>query len=170
MRLPAVEETTNGAPSAMFYLRGLKPGVYTLIVRYRGTASLGDMRPTLYLPDKDHLAPRTLKPVSLPGAGRRVVAKVLMPQGILWDQEDWFSGTKRERRCRDQVPGPGRDQLGRAQGRPAMSTRLLPSCGALLGLVCATGALAPISDLTMPARPRTSEETTSRPNACSARP
>lgn len=93
MRLPAVEETTNGAPSAMFYLRGLKPGVYTLIVRYRGTASLGDMRPTLYLPDKDHLAPRALRPVSLPGAGRRVVAKVLMPQGVLWNQEEWFSGT-----------------------------------------------------------------------------
>lgn len=93
MRLPAVEETTNGAASAMFYLRALKPGVYTLIVRYRGTASLEDVRPTLYLPDKDHLAPRSLRPVSLPGAGRRVVAKVLMPQGILWNQEEWFSGT-----------------------------------------------------------------------------
>lgn len=93
MRLPAVEATTNGAPSAMFYLRGLKPGVYTLIVRQRGTASLGDVRPTLYLPDKDRLAPRTLRPVSLQGAGLRVVAKVLMPEGILWSQDEWFSGT-----------------------------------------------------------------------------
>jgi hypothetical protein len=93
MRLPAVEETTNGAPSAMFYLRGLKPGVYTLIVRYRGVAPLGDVRPTLYLPDKDHLAPRALRPVSLHGAGRRIVAKVLMPQAVLWNQEEWFSGT-----------------------------------------------------------------------------
>jgi hypothetical protein len=93
MRLPAVEATTNGAPSAMFYLRGLKPGVYTLIVRQRGTASLGDVRPTLYLPDKDRLAPRTLRPVSLQGAGRRVVAKVLMPEGVLWSQDEWFSGT-----------------------------------------------------------------------------
>ena len=92
MRLPAVEATTNGAPAAMFHLRGLKAGVYTLIVRYRGTASLGEVRPTLYLPDKDHLAPRALGPVSLQGAGRKVVAKVLMPQGVLWSQDEWFSG------------------------------------------------------------------------------
>jgi hypothetical protein len=92
MRLPAVEEGTNGAPSAMFYLRALKPGVYTLIVRYGGAAPLGDVRPTLYLPDRDHLAPRALGPLSLNGAGRRVVAKVLMPQAVLWSQDDWFSG------------------------------------------------------------------------------
>jgi hypothetical protein len=92
MRLPAVEETTNGAPSPMFHLRGLKPGVYTLIIRYRGAAPLGDVRPTLYLPGRNHLAPRALETVSLNGAGRRVVAKVLMPQAVLWSQDDWFSG------------------------------------------------------------------------------
>jgi hypothetical protein len=93
MKLPAVgEAAANGAPSEMFHLRALKPGVYTLIVRYRGEP-LGDARPTLYLPDKDHLSPRTLRPVPLSGGGRRVVAKVLMPQAILWSQDDWFSGT-----------------------------------------------------------------------------
>jgi hypothetical protein len=92
MKLPAVGEAANGAPSEMFHLRALKPGVYTLIVRYRGEP-LGDARPTLYLPDKDHLSPRTLRPVPLSGGGRRVVAKVLMPQAILWSQDDWFSGT-----------------------------------------------------------------------------
>jgi hypothetical protein len=92
MRLPAVGKTADGATSGVFYLRGLKPGVYTLIVRYRGSAALGDVRPTLYLPDKDHLTPRALRPVSLNGAGRRVLTKLLMPHGILWDQEDWFSG------------------------------------------------------------------------------
>jgi hypothetical protein len=93
MKLPAVgEAATNGAPSEMFHLRALKPGVYTLIVRYRGEP-LGDARPTLYLPDKDHLSPRPLRPVPLNGGGRRVVAKVLMPQAILWSQDDWFSGT-----------------------------------------------------------------------------
>jgi hypothetical protein len=92
MRLPAVGESTNGAPAAMFHLRGLKPGVYTLMVRYRGAVPLGDAQPTLYLPDRDHLAPRALGPVSLNGAGRRIVAKVLMPQAVLWSQDDWFSG------------------------------------------------------------------------------
>ena len=92
MRLPAASKTADGVLSDVFYLRGLKPGVYTLIVRYRGSAPLGDVRPTLYLPDKDHLTPRTLNPVPLNGAGRRVLTKVLMPHAILWDQEDWFSG------------------------------------------------------------------------------
>jgi hypothetical protein len=92
MRLPAASKPAGGAPSDMFHIRGLKPGVYTLIVRYRGSSAVGDVRPTLYLPDKDHLAPRTLKPVSLNGTGRTVLTKVLMPQAILWDQDDWFSG------------------------------------------------------------------------------
>ena len=92
MRLPAASKTVGGAPSDVFYIRGLKPGVYTLIVRYRGSSALGEVRPTLYLPDKDHLTPRALKPVSLNGAGRKVLTKVLMPHAVLWDQEDWFSG------------------------------------------------------------------------------
>jgi hypothetical protein len=92
MKLPAVGLAANGAPSEMFYLRGLKPGVYTLILRYRGEP-LGEARPILYLPDKNRLSPRTLRPVSLSGGGRRVIAKVLMPQAILWNQDDWFSGT-----------------------------------------------------------------------------
>ena len=35
---------------------------------------------------------RVLRPVSLAGAGRSVVARVLLPQGVLWDDEDWFTG------------------------------------------------------------------------------
>jgi hypothetical protein len=92
VRLPAASKTAGGAPSDVFYLRGLKPGVYTLIVRYRGTSALGDVRPILYLPDRDDLNPRALKPVPLNGSGRSVLTKILMPQAVLWDQEDWFSG------------------------------------------------------------------------------
>ena len=91
-RLAAVGEATNGAPAAMFHLRGLKPGVYTLMLRYRGAAPLGDVQPTLYLPDQDHLVPRALRPIALNSAGRKIVAKVLMPQAVLWSQDDWFSG------------------------------------------------------------------------------
>jgi hypothetical protein len=91
MSLPPLGETTNGAPD-MFFLRSLKPGVYTLIVRYRGLTPMGDVRPTLYLPDKGHLAPRALGPLSLDAGGRRVMAKVLMPQAVMWSQDDWFSG------------------------------------------------------------------------------
>jgi hypothetical protein len=90
-RLAAVGEA-NGAPAAMFHLRSLKPGVYTLMLRYRGATPLGDVQPTLYLPNKDRLAPRALRPIALNSAGRRIVAKVLMPQAVLWSQDDWFSG------------------------------------------------------------------------------
>jgi hypothetical protein len=92
VRLPAASKTAGGGPADMFYIRGLRPGVYTLLVRYRGSLALGDVRPTLYLPDRDHLTPRVLKPVSLNGAGRTVLTKVLMPHAVHWDQEDWFSG------------------------------------------------------------------------------
>jgi hypothetical protein len=92
VRLPGAATTSDGSPSDVFYLRGLRPGVHTLIVRYRGTAALGNVRPTLYLPNRDHLTSRTLRPVSLNGAGRRVLTRILMPHAILWEQEDWFSG------------------------------------------------------------------------------
>jgi hypothetical protein len=92
VRLPGTAPTADGSPSDVFFLRGLRPGIHTLIVRYRGGPPLGDARPTLYLPDQDRLTSRSLKPVSLSGGGRRVVTKILMPQAILWEQDEWFSG------------------------------------------------------------------------------
>ena len=92
VRLPGAAPTGDGSPSDIFVLRGLRPGVYTLIVRYRGGAPLGDARPTLYLPDKDRLTSRPLRPVPLSGGGRKVLTRILMPQAVLWDQDDWFSG------------------------------------------------------------------------------
>ncbi len=92
VKLPSATTSMGGMPPDVFFLRGLKPGVHTLIVRYRGGAPLGDALATLYLPDRDDLASRALRPVSLNGTGRRVVTKILMPQAILWDQDEWFSG------------------------------------------------------------------------------
>jgi hypothetical protein len=88
---PSVEHST-GRPPAVFYLRGVKPGVYTLILRYRGPAPVGNIHPILYLPGHDGLAPRGLRPISLNGAGKVVVAKVLLPYGVLWDEDEWFTG------------------------------------------------------------------------------
>lgn len=90
-KLPAYTKATGGAPSEIFHLPGLKPGVYTLAVRYRGTAPPGDVRSTLFLPHKTGLIPRVLGPVRLNG-GRTVLTKILMPYGILWSQDEWFSG------------------------------------------------------------------------------
>jgi hypothetical protein len=82
----------NGAPPEVFHLRQIRPGVYTFVLRYRGTAPSG-ARPTLFLTDGRDISATVLKPVAMGGDDRVVLAKVLLPQGILWDQDDWFTGS-----------------------------------------------------------------------------
>ena len=89
--LPALTKPSDGTPTEVFYLRGLKPGVYTLAVRSRGAASSGDVLSTFYLPDRTGFTARPLVPTRLNG-GRTVLTKVLLPYGVLWTQDDWFSG------------------------------------------------------------------------------
>ena len=75
-----------------FYLGTLKPGVYTFTLNARTPVAGGSVRPTLYLVENGAIQRRVLRPVSLAGSGRSVVARVLSPQGVLWDQDDWFTG------------------------------------------------------------------------------
>jgi hypothetical protein len=77
---------------AAFSLGALRPGVYTFMLAIRTPAAGGSVRPTLYWPDNGTVKTRVLRPVSLNGAGRAVGGRVLLPQGVLWDQEDWFTG------------------------------------------------------------------------------
>lgn len=74
----------------VFSLR-MKPGVYTFVLRARGMSASG-VRATLILPQGGHLKGRELKPVSLNGAREVVLAKVLLPQGVLWGDDEWFTG------------------------------------------------------------------------------
>jgi hypothetical protein len=69
----------------------VKPGVYTVAVRSRAAGPSGDVRSTFYFPDKAGFSARPLGPARLTG-GRTVLARVLMPYGVLWSQDDWFSG------------------------------------------------------------------------------
>lgn len=91
VRLAALARPGSGAPSDVFYLRGLKPGVYTLAVRSRGAVPSGDVRSTFYFPDKAGFSARPLGAARLNGA-RTVLTRVLMPHGVLWSQDEWFSG------------------------------------------------------------------------------
>ena len=34
-----------------------------------------------------------IRPVRLGSSGRAVLARVLLPQGVLWEQDGWFSGS-----------------------------------------------------------------------------
>jgi hypothetical protein len=82
----------NGAPPEVFHFRQVRPGVYTLVLRYRGTAP-SEARPTLFLTDGREISAKVLKPVALIGGEHVVLVKILLPQGILWEQDDWFTGS-----------------------------------------------------------------------------
>jgi hypothetical protein len=78
-------------PSAVFYARGLQAGVYTLALRSETVGAGAPTAGTLYLLRDGQLAVRPLNPAAVNGA-RRVLARLLMPYGVLWDQDDWFTG------------------------------------------------------------------------------
>jgi hypothetical protein len=81
----------NGAPPQVFYIRTLKPGVYTFVLKASEVWASG-VRPTLYLPGAGQLNSRNLKSFSLMGTGKVVLARVLLPHGVLWEQDEWFTG------------------------------------------------------------------------------
>ncbi|MGH7263672.1 MAG: hypothetical protein ACREMB_02305 [Candidatus Rokuibacteriota bacterium] len=81
----------DGGLPRVFYLPQVKPGVYTLELLARG-APAPEARATLYLAQGGELRARNLAPVAAGGAERVVLARVLLPQGILWEQDDWFTG------------------------------------------------------------------------------
>jgi len=61
-------------------------------VRSRSMVQTEGIRPTLYIPAAGTVIRRELEPISLSGAGRRAIARVLLPHGVFWDQDEWFSG------------------------------------------------------------------------------
>jgi hypothetical protein len=93
VRLPGVLKASDTAPFEVFWLRGVGSGAYTVTLRHRGSPPKGDLQATLYIPDKDGLATRPLPPVRLRPSGKTVLARVLLPYGVLWEEQDWFSGT-----------------------------------------------------------------------------
>ncbi|HXG05195.1 MAG TPA: hypothetical protein VNO23_17500 [Candidatus Binatia bacterium] len=92
VRFAAVARRSGTGPADVFYLSNVKPGVYTVVLRYRGAPG-GRMRPTLYLPAAEGLRPHVLTPTPLAREGTVVLARFLLPFGVFWDQEAWFSGT-----------------------------------------------------------------------------
>jgi hypothetical protein len=78
-------------PSAVFYARGLQAGVYTLALRFEAGGAGVPAAGTLYLLRDGQLAVRPLNTTPANGF-RRVLVRLLMPYGVLWDQEDWFTG------------------------------------------------------------------------------
>ncbi len=76
----------------IFYLRQMKAGVYTIVLRYRALPVAGSARPTLYLAEGGKLRVQELRPVFLTDTGEIVLGRILLPHGILWEHDAWFTG------------------------------------------------------------------------------
>src|SRR5262252_5659366 len=63
--LPALAGAGKSTLSDVFYLRGVKPGVYTLTMRGRGTLPPSDVRSTFYFPGKAGFSECPLRPARL---------------------------------------------------------------------------------------------------------
>jgi hypothetical protein len=70
-----------------FYLPTARPGVYTFVLTHSAQGASA-VRPVLSLGG----ASRSLKPVAFDGPGRSVVTRLLLPQGVVWEEDDWFTG------------------------------------------------------------------------------
>jgi hypothetical protein len=74
------------------YVKSARPGVYTFVLSAREPVAATTLHPVLYLAEGGRTRVHALGPVRLDGAGRVVLGRVLLPQGVSWDQDDWFTG------------------------------------------------------------------------------
>ena len=87
LRTPGADTGESGPE--FFYLRGAPAGVYTVTLNYERTTAAA-IRPVLYVAGAGGV--RSLPPVTLDGSGRAMIARLLLPHGVLWEQDDWFTG------------------------------------------------------------------------------
>ena len=79
-------------PVSAFYLRNMQAGVYTFILGYRALGAGTPFAPRFYLTSPGIPTARDMKPVTLAGSGKTPAVRFLLPQGVLWEQDDWFTG------------------------------------------------------------------------------
>ena len=69
----------------------MHPGVYRLVMRHATGATLSGV-PVLHVGRTAAPLALPLAPVDLTGSGQRHLTRILLPYGVLWEQDDWFSG------------------------------------------------------------------------------
>jgi hypothetical protein len=80
-------DPASALPRGVFYIRSLREGVYTLSIRSSSALPESSM---LYVRAEGQV---TAHPLTTASQGlSRIVAKLLMPFGVLWDQNTWFTG------------------------------------------------------------------------------
>lgn len=80
----------EGPPEA-YYVRNLQPGAVTLWLRPKAPLA-APVAAVLYLSDGKTVLTRPLPPLAVAQARRHALARVLVPQGVLWEHDDWFTG------------------------------------------------------------------------------
>ncbi len=89
--LDAVRTAAGGRPEVR-YVKNPKPGVYTFEMRYRTRVPDLSVSPILYFPREGGVKARSVRPATLSGSGRVIVAKLLLPEGLVWEDDDWSTG------------------------------------------------------------------------------
>ena len=79
-------------PMTAFYVRNMQSGVFTFVLGYRGMDAASRVQPKFYLTTPGAPTVRELKPITLSGTGKAVTVRFLLPQGVMWEQDEWFAG------------------------------------------------------------------------------
>ena len=79
-------------PQKFFFLRHNKPGVYNFVVRDPTGSSLSGIGAQFFRLLNGRVAVRDVTPVPVGPGTSKVMVRMLFPQGVLWDQNDWFTG------------------------------------------------------------------------------
>lgn len=87
----AVRALAGRTPPEAVYLKNLQPGVYAIWLR-TSAALAGPLSVVLHLSDGASVQTRALPPLPASASGRWILARLLYPQGVLWEQDDWFTG------------------------------------------------------------------------------
>ena len=83
--------TRPGAPKDVFVVRRMQPGVYGLVMRSSSGAALSGVS-VLHVGRSTGPLTLPLAPLTLTGSGPVPLTRILLPYGVLWEQDDWFSG------------------------------------------------------------------------------
>jgi len=92
LALKPIASTSDGTPARVFHLPNPATGVYTFTLDYENRRPTRFLGATLYLPGDGGLRARSLRTVPVGGRGSAVLGRVLLPYGVLWDQDEWFTG------------------------------------------------------------------------------
>jgi hypothetical protein len=66
--------------------------VYTFVLGYRGIDAGTQVIPKFYLTTPGVPTAREMKGMTLAGSGKSNTIRVMLPQAVLWDQDEWFTG------------------------------------------------------------------------------